>query len=53
SAVADGLDPALATLVRLAADGLWFADLMNFAPPDTALRAQIRTQLIALAECRL
>jgi hypothetical protein len=29
----DGIDPATATLVRLAANGLWFADLCGFAPP--------------------
>jgi AcrR family transcriptional regulator len=49
-AVDDGLDPTLATLVRLAADGLWFADLMGFAPPDAALRAQVCARLIALAD---
>jgi AcrR family transcriptional regulator len=47
-AVEDGLDPALATVVRLAADGLWFADLMGFAPPDSDLRAQVCARLIAM-----
>jgi AcrR family transcriptional regulator len=46
----DGLDPALATLVRLAADGLWFTDLMGFAPPAAALRAQVAARLLALAD---
>ncbi|MEI7643028.1 MAG: TetR family transcriptional regulator [Chloroflexales bacterium] len=49
-AIDDGLDPALATLVRLAADGLWFADLMGFAPPNADLRAQVCARLIALAD---
>jgi AcrR family transcriptional regulator len=49
-AVDDGLDPALATLVRLAADGLWYADLMGFAPPDADLRDQVCARLIALAD---
>lgn len=37
----DGLAPALATLVRLAADGLWLADLLDLAPPTGALREQV------------
>ncbi|MEI6778236.1 MAG: TetR family transcriptional regulator [Chloroflexales bacterium] len=49
-AVDDGLDPALATMVRLTADGLWFADLMGFAPPDAGLRAQVCARLISLAD---
>lgn len=48
-AVADGLDPALATLLRLAADGLWFADLMDFASPGPELRAEVCARLLALA----
>jgi AcrR family transcriptional regulator len=48
-AIDDGLDPALATLVRLASDGLWFADLMGVAPPSPELRAQVCAQLLALA----
>lgn len=46
----DGVDPALATLVRLAADGWWFAQLLDFAPPNAALRTQLRAQLNALTE---
>jgi Tetracyclin repressor-like, C-terminal domain len=29
----DGIDPATATLVRLATNGLWFADLFGLASP--------------------
>ncbi|WP_310582919.1 TetR/AcrR family transcriptional regulator [Deinococcus sp.] len=32
-AEADGLEPGLGTLLRLAMDGLWLADLLNLAPP--------------------
>ncbi len=32
-AVRDGIDPAVATLIRLAADGLFFAEVLGFAPP--------------------
>lgn len=42
-AVADGVDETTATLVRLAVDGLWFADLFGFAPP----RGRARKRLIA------
>jgi AcrR family transcriptional regulator len=37
----DGVDPALATVIRLALDGLWMADLFGLAPPQGALRDQI------------
>ena len=36
-----GLDPALATLVRLAVDGLWFAEMHRYAPPDVERREKI------------
>lgn len=49
-AVADGLDPIAATLVRLAADGLWFADLFGAAAVATPLRATVRDALIGLIE---
>lgn len=48
--VADGLDPALASIVRLAADGLWFADFGQFAPIEGELRAQVLTMLIQLTQ---
>lgn len=48
AAVADGLDPAAATLVRLAADGLWFADLFGAAAVTAPLRESVRDALIAL-----
>jgi AcrR family transcriptional regulator len=46
----DGIDPAMATLVRLAADGLFFAELLGFAPPEGALRARVLEALLALTE---
>jgi AcrR family transcriptional regulator len=48
AAIADGLDPAAATLVRLAADGLWFADLFGAAAVTTPLRDTVRDALIGL-----
>lgn len=48
--LADGIDPTLATLVRLAADGLWFAEMFNLAPPDPALVARVQAALVALTQ---
>src|SRR3712207_1668575 len=44
----DGIDPAVATLVRLAADGLYFAELLGFAPPEGGLRARSLEALLEL-----
>jgi AcrR family transcriptional regulator len=46
----DGLDPALATLVRLAADGLWFAELFDLASPKGPLRARLLETLLSLTK---
>jgi AcrR family transcriptional regulator len=46
----DGLDPADATLVRLAADGLFFAELLGFAPPEGQLRERVREALLLLTK---
>ncbi len=39
--VADGLDPALATVIRMACDGLWMCDLFGLASPKGPLRASV------------
>jgi AcrR family transcriptional regulator len=44
----DGIDPAVATLVRLAADGMYFAELLGFAPPEGGLRARVLEALLEL-----
>ena len=44
----DGIDPAVATLVRLAADGMYFAELLGFAPPEGRLRARVLEASLAL-----
>jgi AcrR family transcriptional regulator len=44
----DAIDPAIATLVRLAADGLFFAELFGFAPPEGALRERVLEALLSL-----
>jgi AcrR family transcriptional regulator len=37
----DGLDPALATVIRLACDGLWLCDLFSLASPQGSLRSAV------------
>lgn len=48
-AVTDGLDPVLATIVRLAADGFWLGDIFSFAPIADSLRADVIERLRTLA----
>jgi AcrR family transcriptional regulator len=43
--VDDGIDPVDATVVRLAADGLWFAELMGLGAPRGDLREQVLERL--------
>jgi AcrR family transcriptional regulator len=45
----DAPDTVDATLVRLAADGLWFADLLGLAPPTGRLRRAVMSRLEELA----
>jgi AcrR family transcriptional regulator len=42
----DGLDPAVATVARLAADGLWLAEIGDLAPP----RGELRRRVLAVLE---
>ena len=48
--VDDGLDPALATVVRLACDGLWLCDLFGLASPHGDLRAQVGSAFEQMTE---
>lgn len=48
----DEISPARATLVRLALDGLWFVDMLGFAPPTGPLREQVVAELLALTQER-
>ena len=45
----EGSDPVDATVARLAADGLWLAELLGMAPPRGRLREQVLTRLLDLA----
>jgi len=42
---ADGLDPAVATAIRLAADGFFIVDMLGLAPPEGELRQRVFAQL--------
>jgi len=44
--VTEGGDPVEATIARLAADGLWLADLLGLAPPRGELREQVLARLL-------
>jgi AcrR family transcriptional regulator len=46
----DGISAARATVIRLALDGLWFADIFGFASPTGPLREQVITELLALTK---
>jgi AcrR family transcriptional regulator len=46
--VGDGLDPATATVVRMACDGLWLCGLFGLAPPAGDLQAAVAASLVAL-----
>ena len=45
----EGSDPVEATVARLAADGLWLADLLGLAPPQGQLREAVLARLLELA----
>ena len=47
--IADADDPVRATLARLAADGLWLADLLGLAPPTGDLREKVLERMLDLA----
>jgi AcrR family transcriptional regulator len=45
----EGDDPVDATVARLAADGLWLAELLGLGPPAGELRAKVLARLLELA----
>jgi AcrR family transcriptional regulator len=45
-----GGDPVDATIARLAADGLWLADLLGMAPPQGELRKRVLARLLELCD---
>jgi AcrR family transcriptional regulator len=44
----DGIDPAIAELVRSAADGLWLGSVLELAPSTAALRGRMFDKLVEL-----
>lgn len=46
----DGIDTARATVVRLAVDGLWLAELLGIWSPDEQLHEQVLDELIRLTK---
>ena len=48
--VDDGLDPVLATVIRLACDGLWLCDLFGLASPQGSLRARVGQAFESMTE---
>jgi AcrR family transcriptional regulator len=46
----EGGNPVDATVARLAADGLWLADLLGTAPPRGELREQVLARLLELCD---
>lgn len=48
--VNDGLDPVTATVVRLASDGLWLAELLGLPPLEPKLRDLVIARLRLLTE---
>ena len=48
--VAEGGNAVDATVARLAADGLWLADLLGIAPPGGELREQVLARLLELCD---
>jgi AcrR family transcriptional regulator len=46
----EGRDPVDATVARLAADGLWLAELLGMGPPTGALRDRVVQRLLDMAE---
>jgi AcrR family transcriptional regulator len=47
---AEAGDPVDGTVARLAADGLWLADLLGIAPPEGDLRERVLARLLELCD---
>ena len=45
----DGLDPVLATIIRLAVDGLWLSENFNVMRFDPAMKAKVASRLLQWA----
>jgi AcrR family transcriptional regulator len=45
----DGIDPVLANIARLVADGLWLVELFGLAPPSAEMKARVLARLEAMS----
>jgi hypothetical protein len=41
--------PEIGTIIRMAIDGLWVSDLLDFAPPTSSTRKKMLAALLKLA----
>jgi hypothetical protein len=48
----EGVDPAAAAIVRLAADGLWVGGVLGLPGPDRALKAKVLAELNQMSRSR-
>ena len=46
----DNLPPTLATILRLAVDGLWLADMLGFAPPQGKFREEVIKAMLDMTQ---
>jgi AcrR family transcriptional regulator len=44
----DGVDIVWANIIRLVGDGIWFSEMLGFAPPGESLKTQILERLLSL-----
>jgi len=44
------VSPEIGTIIRLALDGMWIADLFGFAPPSPALREKMLKAILKIAK---
>ena len=49
----DGVDVVLANIIRLVGDGIWFSELLGFAPPEDPLKTQIMDRLLSITTGKL
>ena len=49
----DGVDVVWANIIRLVGDGIWFSELLGFAPPEEPLKTQIMERLLSLTTGKL
>lgn len=46
----DGLDPILATIIRLTIDGIWFCELFGLAPLEEKFKEELLDRLLSMTE---